>query len=49
LNRALYRQRNRIERLMNRFKPLRLVATRDEKRVANDHAMWFFAAILLWL
>jgi transposase len=49
LNRALYRQRNRIERLMNRFKPLRRVATRDEKRVANDHAMWFLAAILLWL
>ena len=31
-NRALYRLRNRIERLINRCKQFRRIATRDEKR-----------------
>jgi transposase len=44
--RALYRLRHRIERLINRCKPFRRLATRDEKRAAYDHAMWLMAAIL---
>jgi transposase len=48
-NRALYRQRNRVERLINRFKQFRRLATRYEKRADNYHGMWVIAAILLWL
>lgn len=48
-DRALYRQRNRIERLINRFKQFRRLATRYEKRAENYHGMWVIAAILLWL
>jgi transposase len=48
-NRALYRERNRVERLINRFKQFRRLATRYEKRADNYHAMWVIAAILLWL
>jgi transposase len=48
-DRALYRQRNRIERLINRFKQFRRLATRYEKRADNYHGMWVIAAILLWL
>ena len=47
--RAIYRERNRIERLINRFKQFRRLATRYEKRAANYHGMWTIAAILLWL
>jgi hypothetical protein len=43
------RLRNRIERLINRCKPFRRWATRDEKRAANYHAMWLIAATILWL
>ncbi len=48
-DRAIYRQRNRIERLINRFKQFRRLATRYEKRAENYHGMWVIAAILLWL
>jgi transposase len=48
-DRALYRQRNRVERLINRFKQFRRLATRYEKRADNYHGMWVIAAILLWL
>jgi transposase len=48
-NRALYRLRNRIERLINRGKPCRRLATRYEKRAANYKAMWLIAATILWL
>ena len=48
-DRALYRLRNRVERLINRLKHFRRVATRDEKRAANYLAMLTMAAILLWL
>jgi transposase len=48
-NRALYRLRNRIERLINRCKPFRRIATRDEKRAATYQAMWLIAATILWL
>lgn len=48
-DRALYRSRNRVERLINRLKQFRRLATRYEKRKENYHAMWVIAAILLWL
>jgi transposase len=44
-----YRQRNRIERLINRLKRFRRIATRYEKRAADDLAMITAAANLLWL
>ena len=48
-NRTLYRQRNRVERLMNRLKQFRRIATRYEKRAENYLAMLTIGAILLWL
>jgi transposase len=48
-DRALYRLRNRVERLINRLKQVRRVATRYEKRAENYAAMWILAAITVWL
>jgi len=48
-DRQAYRQRNRVERLINRLKQFRRIATRYEKRAANYLAMLTLAAILLWL
>jgi transposase len=48
-DRAAYRERNVVERLINRLKQFRRIATRYEKRVANYQAMVTVAAILLWL
>ena len=48
-DRARYRLRNRIERLINRCKQFRRLATRDEKRAANFKAMWLIAATILWV
>lgn len=48
-NRQIYRQRNRVERLINRLKQFRRVATRYEKRAENYLAMVSLVAILLWL
>jgi len=48
-DRALYRLRHRIERLINRCKQFRRLATRDEKRAVSYQAMWLSAAIILWL
>jgi len=48
-NRALYKERNYIERLINRLKQFRRVATRYEKRAANFLAMVALASIMLWL
>ena len=48
-DREAYRERNRIERLINRLKQFRRIATRYEKRAANYLAMITLAAILLWL
>ncbi len=47
-DRAAYLERNLVERLINRLKPKRRVATRYEKRGANYRAMVMIAA-LLWL
>ena len=48
-DREQYRERNRVERLINRLKQFRRVATRYEKRAVNYKAMLTLAAILLWL
>lgn len=48
-DRAAYRQRNRIERLINRLKQSRRIATRYEKRAVNYHAMVTIGMIRLWL
>jgi transposase len=48
-DRAVYRERNVVERLINRLKQYRRIATRYEKHAANYLAMVTIAAILLWL
>jgi transposase len=48
-DRAIYRQRNIVERLINRLKQNRRVATRYEKRAHNFLAMVILASIRLWL
>jgi transposase len=48
-DREVYKQRNLVERLINRLKQFRRLATRYEKRGANYRAMWVIAATLLWL
>ena len=48
-DRAAYRRRNRVERLINRLKQHRRVATRYEKRGRHYTAMLTLAAVLLWL
>ena len=48
-DRQAYRERNVVERLINRLKQHRRVATRYEKRAANYRAMLSLACILLWL
>ena len=46
-NRALYKERNSVERLINRLKQFRRVATRYVKRAVNFLAMVTLAAITL--
>jgi transposase len=48
-DRAAYRTRNRIERLINRFKQFRAVATRYDKLAVRFHATVTLVAIRLWL
>jgi transposase len=48
-DRALYRERNLVERCINRLKRFRRVATRYEKLAINFLAMVTIAAILIWL
>lgn len=49
IDRAAYRQRNRVERLVNRLKQWRRIATRYEKLATHYRAMVLIAASLLWL
>ena len=49
LDLEVYKQRNLVERLINRLKQFRRLATRYEKRAANYRVMWIIAATLLWL
>ncbi len=48
-DRQAYRQRNRVERLINRLKQFRRIATRYEKRAVNYAAMLTIGMSLLWL
>jgi transposase len=48
-DRAAYRERNVVERLINRLKQWRRIGSRYEKRAANYLAMLTVAAIMLWL
>lgn len=48
-DRRQYRERNQVERLINRLKQFRRVATRYEKRAVNYLAMVMLAAILIWV
>jgi transposase len=44
-----YRERNWIERLINRLKRWRRIATRYEKRAENYLAFVLIACVMLWL
>ena len=48
-DRMVYRERNRVERLINRLKQSRRIATRYEKRARHYVAMLVLAALILWL
>jgi transposase len=48
-DKAVYRERNRVERFFNRLKQCRRIATRYEKRAVNYAAMITIAMILMWL
>ncbi len=48
-DRAAYRERNVVERTVNRLKRHRAIATRYEKLEETYHALLTLAAILLWL
>lgn len=48
-DRTLYKLRNRVERLINKLKNFRRLATRYEKRAENFRAMWVIGFIVLWL
>lgn len=47
--RAPYRERNRVERLINRLKRCHAIAARYNKLTATYHASLTIAFILLWL
>ena len=46
---AAYRERNGVERLINRLKENRAIATRYEKLAAHYEALLTIACIVLWL
>ena len=48
-DKQLYSERNRVERLINRLKQFRRVATRYEKQAVNYLAILTLAAIVVWL
>jgi transposase len=48
-NKRIYRQRNMIERAINKLKHFRRIATRFEKNAVNFLAMLHLAASHLWL
>ena len=47
-DKAVYRQRNQVERCFNRLKQYRRIATRYEKKAENYLAMLTLASIMLW-
>jgi transposase len=48
-DRAVYRLRNRVERLINRCKQYRSLATRYDKRAHSYRALWTIAMTILWI
>jgi transposase len=48
-DKQVYKQRNRIERLINRCKQHRSLATRYDKRAAHHRAFWVIAMTILWI
>jgi transposase len=48
-DREVYRERNVVERTINRLKQYRAIATRYEKLPETYHALLAIAAIFLWL
>jgi len=48
-DRESYRERNRVERLINRLKQHRAIATRYEKLAETYHALLTIGCLLLWL
>jgi transposase len=48
-DRAAYRLRERVERLINRCKQYRSLATRYDKRAESYRALWTIAMTILWL
>lgn len=48
-DKAAYRERNKVERLIGRLTQYRRIATRYEKRAANDLAMVTLGMTMLWL
>ena len=48
-DKAAYRERNKVERLIDRLKQYRRIATRYEKRVPNYLAMVTLGMTMLWL
>jgi transposase len=48
-DRALYRQRHKVENLFARCKQFRSLATRYDKRAQSYRALWVFAFTILWI
>ena len=48
-DKAAYRERNKVDRLINRLKQYRLIATRYEKQATNYLAMVTLGMTMLWL
>ena len=48
-DRAAYRERTRVERLIDRLNQHRVIATRYDKLEVRYHGLLTFAAILCWL
>jgi len=48
-DRQAYKMRNHVERLINRLKQFRSIATRYDKRADSYLSMWLIGAIILWL
>lgn len=48
-NPAVYKERNKIERLVGRLEQFQRIATRSDKRAINYKGWLTLAAILIWL